>query len=451
MSTGLRDRQPAGVPIGGEFAVNAHPEALVDLDAPDDEPEAPPVPVHDILADRLPEAVARIEAANKKLARAGIEERFTYTTEEYLKKRTTTEFGIKTDTYELRTKLELNEPSFSYGGWTFVAALDETENGFIARTAPGQSLDGWRPDAQGCDHCGTKRHRKATYILTNTHGDRKQIGSNCLEPFLGVEVKGLWALGYDFEDLSDLESDPDGREPRGGGQSPIPTRDLIALGLAVSEGGAKFVSRAHADEWNKASTMSSVSDLLYGKAKTREEAMAREEIRDRAQGYLTDGTVDAVLASVQTVDTDSDYGYNLQTATAGEWVSPRHAAIAVSAISVWRRGQERAVAKAAIAPGFIGAEKDKIAGVTATVTKVIYTDNPFDYNGGVNTLVLFRTEDNHVVKWFASGRKEYELGDTGTFTGGTVKAQETYEGVDQTVVTRVKFAAESAPEPAAHP
>lgn len=440
MSTDTQVRQPAGAPIGGEYAVCARAEAVgVDLDdnAPTTRASATGF---DFASDRLPEALARIEAANKKLARAGIEDRFTFTAEEYLQTSKRTEFGVDTKTYELRTKLELNEPTFSYGGWTFVAALDSTEHGFIARTAPGQSLDGWRPDAQECDHCGLRRQRKATYILNGPDGQRKQIGSNCLEPFLGVEVKGLWALGYDFEDLSDLESDPDGRDLAGsGGESAIPTRDLIALGLACSEGGAKFVSRAHADEWQKTSTMGCVSELLYGKSKNRAEACAKEEIHDRAKGYLEDGTVDAVLAAARTVETDSDYGYNLQVATGGDWVGPRHAAIAVSAISVWRRTQERASAKASIATGWIGKEKDKIAGVKATVTKVAYFDNPYDYNGGVNTLVMFQTPDGHQVKWFATGRKEFELGATGTFTGGSIKAQENYEGVDQTVVTRVKF------------
>ena len=106
---------------------------------------------------------------------------------------------------------------------------------------------------------------------------------------------------------------------------------------------------------------------------------------------------------------------------------------------MWRRGQERAAAKASISPGFIAPEKAKIAGIKATVTKVMYMDNPYDYNGGVNTLVMFQTPDGHQVKWFATGRKEFEIGDTGTFTGGSVKEHSSYKGTDQTVVTRVKF------------
>jgi len=132
-------------------------------------------------------------------------------------------------------------------------------------------------------------------------------------------------------------------------------------------------------------------------------------------------------------------------------VGRQHAAIAISAIGVWRRGQERAAEKATITKGFAAPVEAKIKGIPATVTKVSYVDNPYDYNGGVNTLVIFQTPDGHQVKWFASGRKELEVGQVGTFTGGSVKAHEEYRGVDQTVVTRVKFEAAAAPDAPAHP
>ncbi len=47
-----------------------------------------------------------------------------------------------------------------------------------------------------------------------------------------------------------------------------------------------------------------------------------------------------------------------------------------------------------------------------------------------------KTEDGHVVKWFASGSFSYELGDVVKFEAATVKAHENYQGTDQTVITR---------------
>lgn len=207
----------------------------------------------------------------------------------------------------------------------------------------------------------------------------------------------------------------------------------------MSKGGKGFLSRAKATEWEQTSTADATNAHLFDRARTEQQARERAAVADAATGYLEDGTVDAVLAAAKAVEGDGDYVTNLRTALAGDWVGRQHSALAVSAIAVWRRGQERAAEKATITKGFAAPKGAKIKGIQATITKVSYHDNPYDYNGGVNTLVIFQTPDGHQMKWYASGRKDYEVGQVGEFTGGTVKAHEEYRGVDQTVVTRVKF------------
>ena len=445
MSTRTQHRQPAGVPVGGQFAVSAHDEPAVTLE----DVAIPPAPVHDFPAHRLDEAIAKIDAANRKLERAGIDDRFTYEVEEYLYTYTTREHGFEETITEKRCRLTLNEPEVSFGGWHFVAALDHTGAGVIARTAPGQSLDGWRPDHQECDHCGKNRRRSATYVVADEDGNRKQIGSDCLEPFLGVKPKGLWALGYDLEaDLKEGHDDFFGAGSAGTTDADV--RELIATALAVSDGGKAYVSRARAEEWGKNATSSLVTGTIFGRAHTRKDAEERARIAELARQYLEDGTADAVLAAGQNIQGDDDYPLNLRTVLAGDFIDMKHAGIAVSAVAVWRRQREKDVAqqqRAAIPKGFIAPIKGKIAGIRATVAHVSYVDNPYDYSGGVNTLVIFQTDDGHHVKWFASGRHELEVGQSGTFTGGTVKDHKEYKGVDQTVVTRVKFHEDTPPAP----
>src|SRR5665647_3411889 len=346
MSASTVVRQPAGVPVGGQFAVGAHSEPDGLTLAPDDTDvvvEPPALPCYDIPSARLHDAIAKIDAANRKLERAGIENRFTYQTQEYLKTSTRDAYGYPQVSHELRTKLTLSEPEIAYNGWQFVAALDATEHGLIARTAPGQDLEGWRPDTQACDHCGKARHRNSTYIVQNAAGDRKQIGSNCLEPFLGVKPKGLWALEWDLDMEEPAERDDDDASGSGGGSDAIPVRDLIATALAVSDGGKGFMSRAKATEWERTSTADATNSHLFDRSRTEREARERAEAEVAAAGYLKDGTVDAVFAA------------------------------AVDA---------------------------KITGIAATVKKVSYHENPYDYNGGVNTLVIFQTPDGHQANHF---------------------------------------------------
>lgn len=395
---------------------------------------------YDIPAHRLDEAKAQIAKANRRLEKAGIEERFTYDVETYVETRERQDdFGYSRIEHVERVRLTLNQPDISYGGWTFVASLDSTESGIIARTAPGQSLDGWRPDAQGCDHCGRARHRSSTYIVRNADGEKRQIGSGCLRPFLGVKPAGLWALEYDINLTKDTDDFAGSTSDTHAGPSVTPTRELIAVALAASDGGKSYLSNTKAMEWERQSTASTTQWALYGAEHTREAAAKQAAIRERAQEYLEDGTVDAVLAAGQNIDGDDDYPTNLRVALAGEYVGARHSALAISSIGVWRRGQEREARKVAFAPGYAALVGEKIAGMKATVTKVSQIPNPYQYNA-VNTLVLFRTEAGHQVKWFASGAKDIEVGATGVFTGGSVKQHDTYQGVDQTVVTRVKFA-----------
>ena len=53
----------------------------------------------------------------------------------------------------------------------------------------------------------------------------------------------------------------------------------------------------------------------------------------------------------------------------------------------------------------------------------------------MTTLVVMRTEDGKVAKWFASGSKDIETGDA-LVIDATVKGHDEYEGLKQTVLTR---------------
>jgi hypothetical protein len=56
------------------------------------------------------------------------------------------------------------------------------------------------------------------------------------------------------------------------------------------------------------------------------------------------------------------------------------------------------------------------------------------------TMLVMRTDDGHVLKWNSSTvGDEVEPGDRLLLTSGSVKAHSQYNGVDQTVLTRVRF------------
>ncbi len=433
---------------GGQFATEARAEANLTLAAPDpyldaaDEVDEPARPVYSIPASAATEAQARIEKANRRLARAGIEDRFTFElTEPYV-----TKVGDPPREMFYRD-LTLSHPSISYGGWEFVAAVDHLEAGALVRSKPGVELNGWRPEVSECEHCGKVRRRAATYLVEHEDGTRKQVGSSCMTDFLGVKPAGLWALGFDPLE----ESEDDGWLSGGsyGGDVATENLEVLAVALAVTDGGREYVSR-DASMWRgTASTSDAVRDQLFGGGprESAEQRAERARLAERAQEFLRDGTAEKVLAYAQQMEGEGDYATNMRVLAAGEHVDFKHTALLASAVSGWARDNDRRAVRearaAAYTPGHLAPVKDKVTGHTAVVEKVVPLE-AYVYGGEGGSLVIMRASTGHTLKWKASTRQDLSAGDKVTFTGGTVKAHEAYNGQDQTVLTRVKFDVEPA-------
>lgn len=409
----------------------------------DDNEEFTPGKVFDFASWRLDEAVTSIEKANRRLERAGIEGRFTYTVEESVR-------TFKTATgerHEPWVTLTLNEPALSYGGYRFLAAVDKEEGGLVTRTAPGVSLDGWRPEEMICEQCGRKQHRGKTYIVEGEDGQRKQLGTTCVDAFLGVKPTGLWALGFD--PLADIKTSDDDEDGGTSWERQVqPVKETLALALALSDGGKSFVSRSRAEAWGYElkPTSALISDHLYLEPKNEQERAERETAAQLAEQYLADGTVDRLIDVVRNdVDTTSDWGGNLNVALNGEWVSNKQVGLLASALTVWSSHQKREAEKAnPPTPGFAGPVGHKLKGSVATVTKVRHiTEYDFYSRRDVTkSMVVMRDAEGHEMTWYASSRQGLEAGQRITFLSGSVKDHGEYKGVDQTKLTRVKWAAE---------
>ena len=106
-------------------------------------------------------------------------------------------------------------------------------------------------------------------------------------------------------------------------------------------------------------------------------------------------------------------------------------------MKVYARQQQLEAERTArpVVAGFLGELKERIRNIALTLTTVQLIDG----NYGTTTLFIGRSESGHVVKWFAAGRFDYEIGDVLALEAATVKEHENYKGVDQTVITRGKI------------
>lgn len=194
-----------------------------------------------ILVDRLRDLGDAIEKANRRLQRAGVTERFEATWVERIWR---DEDGRAWHVADV----ELNRPVISSGEWTFVASHEKAANGKLLSHYVGTGdRDGLEVDpSMRCDHCGRARARQKVYTLRSPQtGETKQIGSNCLQLFLGLRPEGLWSMtaevGADLAFDADDESWSRVRETNAYEGDEL----LLATIRQVAEDGS-FMSRSRA-------------------------------------------------------------------------------------------------------------------------------------------------------------------------------------------------------------
>lgn len=397
----------------------------------------------DIPACAVTEAERRIDRANRRLERAGVESRFVYELAPY--EFTATRDGITRT--ESRVVLTINSPELSFGGWRFQAALDVIDGQAIVSTPPGVDLSDWeRPDSHHCDHCDLNRARTHSYVVRHEDtGELRQIGRSCLPLFLGVRPAGLWALQWDYDDLHMLtDRDVHGNAPTViTGYEP---RELLALATVLSERGRRYVSRSAAGDGRAATADMLWSILNPSSYETREVRAWREEIT-AAAAQVPAGEIDDMIASVATMG-DSDYAQNLRVLAGQESIPARHVALWSSLVAVYfrhERDKDRQAALPELTGHHVADEGAKIADITGTVTTLTSWESDYGYPPKPITLLVVHTDCGHLLKWQGAVPDEVdgqplERGQRLTIARATVKAHEEWKNTPQTRIVRAKLA-----------
>lgn len=311
----------------------------------------------------------------------------------------------------------INEAVISYKGWTIHSLLEKTFNGTISKTLNNDKVLEETPTSIYCDHCGIKRKRNKTYLLINNSGNTVQVGSTCLQDFIGVKPKGLWALETNFlnnifENFSDTNY--------------YPVNEVLSKALKFSSNGSNWISRSDAEYFCKTSTSDLILDSL---------------IKDKNKNinYVIDNKkfLNELFSEIINSDPNNDYIRNLQTICNEGYVSEKHLAIVASSVSMLERKRRKA-AKDLInknyKSGFITKIKEKVSDLKVAVTVVFHRENAY----GDSTLLIMQTSEGHLIKWSASKWIDVNVGDV-LMIKGTVKDHSVYNGQDQTVLTRCKI------------
>lgn len=397
-------------------------------------------------AYRLEAFTAKISQANGRLLRAGADVAFAPTLEAFTKTQVVEKVEVEVPWY----RATMDRFDLTLGDYTFIAALVAEEAGYTVHAAPGQNLDGWtRPDVNDihCDHCGTTRQRTRVYIIReNSTGRLIQLGHNCIELYLGLHPKGLWALQFD-EELERFAREDTG-ENFGARDYGAPIDAVLAYAWVFSDQGRDYQSTKVRD-WGGTPTVDIVRTALFVPPRPpyrpTPEAMAdyraylaQLDEADRVAREEGD-LLAAIRASVESVKEGTDYGDNLRVILAGERVSGRNVGILASLVAVYAREESLRVERERApkpAKGFLAPVGTRIR---TEISLVLRTVRSRESEWGTRTFLVGYTPDQHCVVW-STGWLDVQVGDTLVLSAATVKAHEEYQGIDQTVVTRAKVA-----------
>lgn len=132
--------------------------------------------------------VEKVESLNRRAEKRGLDPAFSITVER--------EFSVQTTgTYEYEDFVEFHIDGVypAIPGYTFAAVVDHASGGLIFRNPLFTEDVDLTPfaDRKTCDHCGTKRNRSKTILLSDRAGKIIQVGTTCIIDFLGKEAGAL--------------------------------------------------------------------------------------------------------------------------------------------------------------------------------------------------------------------------------------------------------------------
>lgn len=333
------------------------------------------------------------------------------------------------------------------GDWTFLAKIEFADmvDGTPRNKVSGVNLSEdhakrFITTHMVCQHCGINRKRNATYMVQDCNDKTLQVGSSCLQDFLGVDPAAA-VNGIEFAaSIAQIGED----EERWGCGSSAPRvwalDEVAAAALSlISKNG--FVNAAAAEYGNGVKTGDDMVRLLlrivpqlsdwYAKmTPTEENKAAAAAIVKR----LSDRILPDYKNNPAALDSFSfKLGILLNTGYAGAKDFQLFAAAVNREAGIMAKENVKSTIKNDWLPGV--KEGDKVS-VEATISMAKEVQSAF----GCSTLVKFLTADGYTLTTFHSGQQQFNPGSKVKVTG-TVKRLEDGKFGKQTMLTRVKVVA----------
>ena len=404
----------------------------------------------------------KIESLNKRADRHGMNKlvmTVVSTTVEHNKDR-----GCDED----RNVVEISGCAPCINGYVLSAKIERDEViGTLVSVVPGKydkrDYSKYRNHDFGCDHCNSRRGRKAVYVLTHDSGHETVVGRNCLADFIRSDNADDFARYAEFVDsvknFSEAGLVDAWEEEFRSGRADYPDMSLetfLPLVQAVTR-RVGWVSRTAAKEVDGLmATADWTIQILCTYNRFIREFVAKNEID------VCDNDRDAAAQAIEwakslpSEQTDkSEYLHVIQSiATAGH-TNRRLAGYAASIIRAYqndcdRRAEREEKAKNAPRKVYAG-EPCKTRDIgNVRIVRVNFIDGFY----GTKTIVSMELDmaDGSIapITWFGSGSHDYAAGEEFHLRAGIKECKDDEKWGKQTIVTRAKFTdcKPNAPTPA---
>lgn len=311
-------------------------------------------------------------------------------------------------------------------GWTFIGSVEPNSEGNVFHPFPGFEIPERFRTRFICDHCGTQRSRRLTYILKNDNAEGIevgpesglsfiQVGSSCLQDFVReTQIHKILAFYENLRSMLNFEENPDSEYRGHGGLYLDYALDFLAR-VAYKVRTEGWVSRAAADaDPSKTATIYNI-----GQASEEEDT----EMADNALLWIRSLDLDSLP--------ESSYMRNLYFACLSDYFDPKHSrGIVASLIPTYIRHLHPADT---INNEWVGDIGEKIR-ITLVLKQTLVVGSGF----GSCFVHKFRDLQDHLFVWIT--QKAIQNENQGPVTvKAKVKKHSEFRGVKQTEISYVSF------------
>ena len=413
-----------------------------------------------VLSARLEEAETQLKKLIKKANKYG-NQPITYTVSEKFQlerqvMRSGEDIGIRESVTIDAYIVTVNGEAPRVGDYELVGVISFDGIGNDAQrvidAVPDRKVDiRFRNSKKVCEHCNKTRNRNNLYIVEDNNKNQIQVGRSCLRDHLGIDNPQEIIKKFQFfkaipEFFDELES--------GNIRSNLDwyIDELLIMGMAaISEYG--WMSKSKYNEMIELARhgeghLPSIEptylyvEYAYHLGDSNQNVDYGEVVRENAsenwEKYKSEAEL--IKSFILNSTEDNNYFWNLKQLFENSIVSRKRFGIVLSSIATYRGHLARELARAKYKEAqmkskWMGEEKERIKNVEGEVVTAKWVNAT---QWGDVYLYKIITKAGDVVTWF-SGADKLQKNDKITFSA-TIKKLDEYEGVKQTIVSRLKVA-----------